>query len=263
MQELDIRQIEEAVDAAVDKCIPLTLAVDTDGWKNLHSRFIDMDGTHIFVEPGIDRAGVPQEFVPAEKVAMSFKLKHHKYLASARVVGLRPYTLDDGTQIPVLSLCFPTHMQRVQRRAFSRVEVPPGRVVRVSFWEGSKDTEPVVALAEFPVWSGRVVDISAGGFRAVFTDCKELTIEPGERVGVRIAFGAGEDSVYADAQFRHVDDAGDEDPTHTGLGFQFLGLPHTPEGRDVLRLIAQKVADFGRAQANSRHRGFHRSRSRQ
>lgn len=247
MQELDIRQIEESLEAAVDKCIPLTLATDHDGWKNLHSRFIDIRNDHLLIEPGTDRQGRPQEFVPAERIALSFKLKHHKYLASARIVGITQYTLDDGTQIPVLALCFPTHMQRVQRRVFSRVDVPAGKIVRVSFWQGNAENEPTGSVADYPVWAGQVKDLSAGGFRAILTDGGDLGIEPGDRVGVRISFGAGTETVYADAQFRHVDDAGNAASAAVGLGFQFLGLPHTPKGRETLKLIAQKVTEFGRA----------------
>ncbi|NBB94270.1 MAG: hypothetical protein GVY16_00835 [Planctomycetes bacterium] len=263
MQELDIRQINEAIEAAVDKCIPLTLAIDSDGWKNLHSRFIDADEEHILVEPGISRDGVPQEFVPAERIALSFKLKHHKYLGSARVVGMRHWTLEDGAKLPALAICYPTHMQRVQRRAFSRVDVPDGKIVRVSFWLGGKDTEPTGSFSEFPVYSAKVTDISAGGFRAIINDADQLEIEPGDRVGVHIVFGPGEESVYADAQFRHCDEDTGPARNRLGLAFQFLGLPHTPEGRDVLKLIAQKVSEFGRTQANSRHREFHRRRTRQ
>ncbi len=263
MQELDIQQIEESLDAAVDKGIPLTLTTDSDGWKNLHSRFIDIRNDHLLVEPGVDRQGTPQEFVPAERIALSFKLKHHKYLASARIVGITQYLLDDGTQIPVLALCYPTHMHRVQRRVFSRVDVPAGRIVRVSFWQGDAQNEPTGSSSDFPVWSGQVKDLSAGGFRAVLNDGQSLQIEPGDRVGVRIIFGTGEESVYADAQFRHIDDAGNAASEKVGLGFQFLGLPHTNEGRETLKQIAHKVSEFSRAEARARHAHHHRSSVRQ
>ncbi|MBN1943991.1 MAG: PilZ domain-containing protein [Phycisphaerae bacterium] len=239
MQDLNIRQIGESLHDAVERHIPLSLSVQTDGWVNLHSRFLAVRDDKLLVELPILDDGVPHEFVPAEKVALSFKLKHHKYLSSARVAGLDKWRLEDGTDISVLSLCYPMQMQRLQRRSFTRVEVPAGRIVRVSFWSGDKNSEPARPSGAGGVWAGKVVDLSAGGFQAVLSD--EAELEEGQTVGVRLAFGPGETSVYCDAQFRHGIKQADGS---WSLGFQFIGLAQTDAGRDVLRTLGRKMNEF-------------------
>jgi hypothetical protein len=247
MQDLNIRQISDSLHDAVGRHIPLNLSVQTDNWVNLHSRFLAVRDDKLLVELPVLDDGAPHEFVPAEKVALSFKLKHHKYLSSARVAGLDTWTLDDGTDISVLSLCFPMQMQRLQRRSFTRVEVPPGRVVRVSFWPGDKDTEPASPGDSTPVWSGRVMDLSAGGFQAILHE--PTTLPEGQTVGVRLAFGPGETSIYCDAQYRHG--CKQEDDTWS-LGFQFIGLAQTEAGREVLRTIGRKMNEFAKFSARSK-----------
>lgn len=248
MQELNIRQIDDAITQAVEKHIPLTLSINDGGWLNLHSRFVDICEKHILVVPPNKTDGENYEFSLAEKIAFSFKLKHHKYLSNARVAGLQEVSKEDGTVDLALALCFPMHMQRVQRRSFTRVNVPTGRIVRVSFWPGGVDSEPTASTGDNPVWSGSVIDLSAGGFRCIVTGEKAPFLESGQTVGVRLGFGQGQGSLYSDAQFRHCDTSGHK----YSLGFQFLGLAHTAEGREVLRAIGQKMCEFARA---TRHAG--------
>lgn len=253
MQELNIRQIGESLQDAVSRHIPLNLSVQAEHWVNLHSRFLAVQDDKLLVELPTMDDGTPHKFAPAEKVALSFKLKHHKYLSSARVAGLNVWTLEDGTSVPALCLCFPMQMQRLQRRSFTRVEVPAGRIVRVSFWPGDKDSEPASPNISAPVWSGRVADLSAGGFQAILSE--NANLEEGQTIGVRLAFGPGETSVYCDAQFRHSCQQGDS----WSLGFQFIGLAQTDAGREVLRILGRKMNEFSRYAA--RVKRFAASRS--
>ena len=64
----------------------------------------------------------------------------------------------------------------------------------------------------------------------------------GETIGVRLAFEAGSESVYADAQFRRVDRIDGQ----TLLGFQFIGLGQDRKGRQGLQYISAKVAEYHR-----------------
>jgi len=249
LQELSVRQIDESLKLAVEKQVPVTLTIQQDGaWVNFPSRLLAITDKHMLIEPPPSDAGAPpHEFAPADKLGMSFKLKHYKHLVTATVAGMTD-TAVGGATVKVLSLCLPTRMQRLQRRAFLRVDVPANRVVRASFWLGGRTAEPQGASA-LPVWTGRVTNLSAGGFQLACPTDRAARLEVGENVGVRIAFGSGEGAVYADAQFRHVE----EDTPNTQdvvMGFQFLGLAQTPEGKEALRVISTKVAQF---QQQDRH----------
>jgi len=181
--------------------------------------------------------------VPADKVGLSFKLKHHKHLATATVAGIADWPVGGGLTCRAIGVCLPNKMQRLQRRAYFRADVPANRVVRAAFWLGGREAEPQGTTLTLPVWSGRVTNLSAGGFQIVCGLESVAPLECGETVGVRIAFGAGDGTVYADAQFRHVCRENDE----AVMGFQFLGLAQTNEGKDALRIISRKVSEYQQA----------------
>ena len=242
LQELETPQINELIDAAVRKTVPVTATLRiADGWRTLRSRFLAARDQHVLVEMPVDREGRgAPELSPADKLGISFKLKHHKHLFTSTVAGTGRVACEGGDGQEVLVLCFPTRMQRLQRRAFVRVGVPAGRIVRASFWLGGQEAEPAGTSPERPVWSGRVTNLSAGGFQL---DCDVEPVESldvGETVGVRVCFGAGEEAIFADAQFRHADVSGDR----VALGFQFMGLALSAQGRQALSRISVKVAEL-------------------
>jgi c-di-GMP-binding flagellar brake protein YcgR len=237
------KQITESLFLGSQKNVPITLTLRHDSmWLNFPSRMIAVAGKELLVELPPVEADVPaHEFVPAEKLGVSFKLKHHKHIFTATVAGLRNVPLDGGGSTQTLALCLPARMQRLQRRMFYRVDVPPNRVVRASFWLGGKDAEPNGTSDATPVWSGRVTNLSAGGFQLLSTTNLGPMLELGDSVGVRLTFGSGQESVYADAQLRHVVL---ESASQWSLGLQFVGLAQTPEGREALMFIGQKVSEF-------------------
>ena len=249
LQELNTPQINEAIALAVDKHVPATVTIQCDGrWVTYHSRFLQVRGTHILVEyPFSDEDQAPHEFSPAEKISLTFKLKHYKHIASATIAGASPWVLEDGSSIQALDLCCPTKMQRAQRRAYLRVDIPDNRIVRVSFWHGGSVAEPSDGQGDQPIWSGRVTNLSAGGVQvAVDPDVAEQ-LEPGDFLGVHISFGAGDGSVQADAQFRHTELA----DGRALLGLQFVGLEQTQRGQQTLLAISRRVAEY-RKQAERR-----------
>ena len=91
-----------------------------------------------------------------------------------------------------------------------------------------------------PVWAGKVTNISAGGFQ-LLTDasaCDEL--DTGDNVGVRLLLGMGDQAVFTNAQIRYLESKDDK----AVIGFQFIGLDQTPEGRESLSLISSRVSEF-------------------
>ena len=245
LQELDSTQVSHAVREAAQRCVPLAVSVSREGrWINLRSRFVTIADEYILVElPGDEDGYCSHELAPAEKMGLSFKLKHHKHICTVTVTGPDHYALDDGTKVSVLRVCWPTHMHRLQRRAYLRVDVPPNRIVRVSFWLGGTDNEPSGGQPSAQVWSGTATNISAGGVQLKTTHEPTRMLEAGDVVGMHLMFGLGSEAVYADAQFRHVERDGDE----VLMGFQFVGLGQTRKTQQVLKVISSKVAEFQRA----------------
>jgi len=248
LQKLTNQQIDEVLHEAAGRQVPATITIhDEDGWASFRTRFLALRQRHILLEmPAPQSGGQPREFHPADKVGVNFKLKHHKHIFTGIVAGAGSLRLDDGSVRTVLHVCSPTRMQRMQRRAFNRTDVPPNRIVRAAFWLGGLENEPAGTTPDQPVWSGRVVNISAGGLQLISEQRLGEAVSPGDVVGVRISFGIGEQTVYADAQFRHT--LAKNGKIH--LGFQFVGLGLTPEGRDALRMIGTKANQFQRELAD-------------
>ncbi len=244
LRDLDSRQIDQAIKDAVERRIPAALTVRRDRrWVTLHAQFLAQRQRHLLLElPGSPEGSKPP-FEPGDKVGLTFKLKHHKHICSVTVAATQQVRFDDGRELPVLSVCFPPRMQRLQRRAFERVDVPANRVVRASFWLGTHQDEPTSSGADRCVWVGRVVNLSAGGFRLLADAPTAEALDVGDAIGVRLSFAVAEEAVYADAQIRHVEtDAGS-----AVLGFQFIGLDQTAEGKKAMELLAGKIAEYQRA----------------
>jgi c-di-GMP-binding flagellar brake protein YcgR len=243
LQELDLGQINDALQAAVEKVVPLTVTVRHEGrWVTLRSRFVAVRGNDLLIEmPHEFETETPWEFAPADRLSLSFKLKHYKHLASATVTGIEQMEMVEGLTVPVLCLCAPTKMQRAQRRAYLRADVPDGRIVRASFWLGGVEAEPDGSESDSPVWSGLVGNVSAGGVQIrAHVDVADA-VDVGETVGMHVNFGPGQGSIRADAQFRHAEPTDGEDVL---MGFQFLGLEASDEGKETLMQIARKVSEL-------------------
>jgi len=241
LEELDVIRINDVIATAAQKCTPATLTVSRGcHWINLRSRIVALKDAHLWLELPIGQDGTQYEFAPAEKVGVSFKLRHHKHIFYATVQHMEQMPLDAGGTVPVLSVCCPTKMQRLQRRAYARVDVPAGKIVRASFWLGGQQQEPSGTSTEQPVWTGAVLNLSAGGFLMRVDSGVADALDEGDTVGVRLSFGPGQETIYTDAQFRHADVEGDE----AMMGFQFVGLSETAAGRETLSLITTKLKQF-------------------
>lgn len=250
LQELDNDQINEAIQGAAEKRIPVALTCrKKDGWVIFHSRFVALQGQHILLAMPRDDDGEPRQFELADRVGLSFKYRHHKHICSATVAGLVDRPGEEDTQ--VLSVISPTKMHRLQRRVYQRVTVPESKIVRASFWSGGQDSEPIGSGADLSVWTGTVDNISAGGFQMVCHDYTGPELQLGDAIGVHLTFGLGRESCFADGQFRHFEQRDDL----VILGFQFVGLAQSRQGRAALQMISSRVSEFQRiAEGRRPHR---------
>ena len=249
LQDLNPTQMSEALVSICEKHIPITVMLRRgETWLNLRSRFLAIDGARLVFEIPHSEDGTPlDDLIPAEKLGASFKHKHHKHLFNTTVLTVQDFHGPTGKSKVLLVGC-PTSMQRIQRRAYFRADVPSNRIVRVSFWFGGCETEPSGTNPEQPVWSGKVEDISAGGFQVRVRRDVAIILDTGDMVGLRMTFGMSAETLFANAQFRHAI------PTDKGalMGFQFIGLGQSPEGKNALRIVAAKVSEYQRL--SLRHR---------
>ena len=245
LQTLNNKQTNEVLQMAAERGVPVTLTVRPDNrWMSFHSRAIAVrQGCLLLAAPDVEEGKPAYEFAPASKVGVSFKLKHYKHMFAATVKGIEQVDSADGTKTPAVVVVCPTRMHRLQRRAYIRAVIPSNRIVRAAFWLGGKEAEPAGTSPENPVWSGQVIDLSAGGFSVRVDNEAAEVLEAGAIVGVRLAFGTAEDTTFTDAQYRHAEPDGEM----TLMGFQFIGLAQTSEGQKALKMILRKMAELQKA----------------
>jgi c-di-GMP-binding flagellar brake protein YcgR len=241
LQDLNHREISQVILSAAQRKLPLTITVrDGQHWANFQSRVLGTKDHFVLLERPLADQGATSVFSTGQSIGVSLKLKHHKYLFLAGVACQPVPSVAEAGEGPLLIVGMPTAMQRLQRRSYIRAAVPAGCVARAAFWVGGHKDEPSGTGPTCPVWSGRVTDLSAGGFSIRTTEDSVKILETGDLVGTRLRFGIGQEVVYADACVRHLD----VQEGGTLVGFQFLGLEYSDEGKVALQAISLKVNEF-------------------
>jgi len=265
VQEMSPVQIRHCLQEAVRKQTPVVLTCRTGPrWYSLQSRLLAHDGERLHLACPVAEGQPPPALAKGTAVGLSFKLHHHKHISTVVVDGAGAYRLDGGEVVWALRTRAPQWMQRVQRRAYRRVEVPRSRSVLATFWQGGRAAAADPPAQRAVTWEGWVTNLSAGGFQVRLPEASgpaealwrarglsAPVLEAGDIVGVRIDLGQDFEPILADAQFRHQ--VNDERGVLL-LGFQFVGLHESESGRQTLRRIGRIVCDFRRLQGRRRSR---------
>jgi len=248
-QELSGSQIRQSLDEAIRRRTPVAMSCRVgQQWHNLRTRALQRTGGSLWLEFPVMEPADTVDLVAGLEVGLSFKLKHHKHIFNVPVEAAGELEPRVGQKVQALRVTMPARMQRVQRRAYLRAEVPRNRSVLATFWQGEPGADHPAESDTPPTWEGWVTNISAGGFQVRLSHgAPELDL--GEVVSVRIDLGQEYEPVTAMAQFRqhHMDDR-----AVRYHGFQFVGLNETPQGRKMLRRIGKTVCEFQRLQGRRR-----------
>jgi len=236
IQELSRKQLDASLAEAVRRRVPVAVTCRVrDNWRNLRSRILRAGADRLWLAYPARDGETPVAMDGGFRLGVAFKIKHHKHIFNAVVVSAGEFRPPSGPAVAGVCVGRPRQMQRVQRRAYYRVEVPRSRSILATFWLGSGQAGPT--------WEGWISDLSAGGFQVRVTSHGAADLEVGDVVGVRIDLGQEYEPVVADAQFRHqtTDDRG-----VVRVGFQFVGLNESAHGRRMLHRIGTVVCQFQR-----------------
>ncbi|MFW6066177.1 MAG: flagellar brake protein [Planctomycetota bacterium] len=234
-------ELQDALEATAAEAMPVVVSVrdtDSDAWIPCSSRLLAVsDGVMLLELPRPYGSDTPREFVPGEEMCMTFRVGGDKLLCKSVVIRSGTEQLADGTEAPALRVSRPEAGHLLQRRAFSRVAVPEGELLRAGFSVGSsEDTSPPAA----PVWTGRVLDLGAGGMRVAVDPGAAAELEEGTPVYVCLAFGKAGRTVYSNAAVRHVEPR----ERTTIVGLEFLNLTDSPEGQKTLHFLCEKIQSY-------------------
>lgn len=206
-----------------------------EGWRTYKSQFAAGPAPHGALVVVVERAGESAPAPPVgQTVGVSFRLGHKKCMFSSTVRSL------ESAQAGLLvTLLWPESIQQLQRRAFERVAPPSGTVIAVRFWPTDETG------GERQVRHGQLEDLSAGGMRLKVADAAQVV--PGGAYQCVFAHRPGAAALLLEATLLHREAA---DQRRASLGFHFIGLETTPEGRLLLDRLARIVSQFQRVQAH-------------
>jgi c-di-GMP-binding flagellar brake protein YcgR len=145
----------------------------------------------------------------------------------------------------ILTLRWPKEVQRFQRRVYQRARPPRGSVVPIRFWRDTPSGSEGPADRE--VRHGQLEDLSAGGMRIKVANADPLEI--GDTCRCSFAPSPSAPTIVVEATLLHRDASEDGRAT---LGFQFIGLETTAEGRKTLAALARIVNRLHRSRRDSR-----------
>ena len=136
IQELSRRQIDECMDELIRRQAPLTVNFRLGkAWFAVHSHVVERTDQKLWLAyPTADETPMP-DIRTGQTLSLAFKVKHHKHVFIGTVEAISELAIT-GQQTRSVCISYPWRMQRIQRRAYNRAEVPRSRTVLATFWQG-------------------------------------------------------------------------------------------------------------------------------
>lgn len=217
-------------------------------WQVYNSNFLEVQSNRVIMSmPVPDDKGCYLEITEGQEMAITFKKGYRKCLFLTRVIGRTEYQIDEGVSVPsIVALC-PQQIERFQRRAFNRAEVPEGEpvIVEISSLEsGAGDLK----------FSGQLFNLSAGGLGVTVLQSEMPEIEEDQQFEMRFVPLENQEEICVQARFRHATEQPEDEKLM--LGFHIIGLEMTEQGRSVLRRISRVVSLYQRQKTISEHPGL-------
>lgn len=236
--------VKNAIADAVLRREPVTVTHrGEDGWHGYKSRLLSAlpEGRTVVVEPFVSPTG-KQPPAPGEIVEVAVRAGNRKLVFSATRCA-PPLEADPRFEY----LTWPQRIQRLNRRAFQRAEVPAGRIIPVRMWCVAKADE--MTPEDRSVIHGELVDISLGGACVDIPDQCRIARDATYRC-VMVP-SEGTEPLVVEARPRH---SGAARPGRRTVGLHFFGIESTPDADTVVQQISHIIADFQAAARRSANR---------
>ncbi len=213
-----------------------------DGWRTFKGEFVAGSRSSRVILTKVSLPGDNGQMLllkPGEPLGAAFRFGHKKCLFGTTLEDLQRRT-DEA----LITMRWPGQIEQIQRRAFERAQLPRGTVIAVRYWQSDQSCGSTGLGRR--VRHGQLQDLSAGGMRIKAADLQELEI--GRNYRCVFAPRQGKPAFVIDAILRHRETA---DHGRAAIGFQFIGLEVTSEGREQLKRLARLVHRFKSGRSGS------------
>lgn len=234
---LTAKEIKEVLKTAADDSIIGTMSHLTKGkWHQADVIFttITDSAIHIQIKPKENQIAIDINI--DQPVGMSFEIGSSNHIFESVVIGLESSVNDNFSGKVVLEL--PDSIERVQRRADARVQVPKSIKVKVLFWHLGHMDDSMVAPPE-NYWQGELTNISGGGLQIGIDLEQGSNFRVNQLVGLQFTPMSYEKPILLEAKVKHL--VQNADNTQLLVGVEFIGLEASNEGRQKLRRVLEIV----------------------
>ncbi len=249
---------DDILTEAADRQVPVVLSRQVGHcWATYKSRFLRGDSAGRFIvlaHPLPDPGQAPPELAPGERIGLTFRRGHKKCMCALEIDKLVTFE-QNGMTVAGFQVPWPDKLQELQRRIYFRANVPAGRHIEVKVWEAGMVAERPDSWQAMPHHTGLLQNVSAGGCRVILDAIRDPQLETGDSVRIQFQPDPRSEPLTIEAMFRH----GDEMPQRKlSLGFQFVGMELSAQGRDMLQALARVVSTFLRIENRRTKRRSHR-----
>ena len=232
------KECTNLLETALLKRLPLTITNKDveNNWQVYKSHILSIQGRRMVIAmPSPHTNSAPMEPAQGQEIAATFKKGYNKCLFVTRIISQGRTELEPGNFIPSVTLYMPEQVEKIQRRAYERTDVPKGEPIPVTFWSTSESDQK---------FHGQLLNLSAGGIGVSAAGDQVPRFIDDQQCQVQFVPLPGQEPILALARFRHVGDPDENDSAR--LGFQFIALEATEEGRNLLRRIGRVVTIYDR-----------------
>ena len=237
---LTAKELKDELKNAVNDRIIGTMSHLTRGkWYIADVIFTNLTDSAIHVEIKPKENKIPIDIQIDQPVGMSIEREACKLIFESVVIGLESSVNDASAGKVILEL--PDSIERVQRRADARIQVPKSLNVKVLFWHMGHMDDSVVAPPE-NYWQGSLTNISAGGLQIAIDLEQGSNFRIHQLVGLQFTPMSYEKPILLEAQVKHLVENADK--TLLFVGVEFIGLEASNQGRQKLRRILEIVKEY-------------------
>lgn len=173
-----------------------------------------------------------------QPVGITVASENCNYLAETVVVGVDSNVNENKPGLIVVKI--PFTVEKMQRRAYVRVDVPGDMKIKVLFWHrGYSDDSAHIPVDNY--WEGEMLDLSAGGLQMIVDNELAQNFSKDQFVGMQFTPMPYQRPVIVDGIIRHIicsDNGG------IALGIKFIGLESSAQGREIIKRLSATIEEY-------------------
>jgi len=227
---------------AAQKQLPLTLTTKNGkDWHLLKANFLACQANRLILSMPLPEKGMPPiEPAPGQQFAVNFKKGYYKFIFTTRSIAQTQHRIDSDLSVPALVVLCPSHIEKLQRRAYNRATAPQDPTVTITF-QKSPDKS---SNSQITPWQATLADLSAGGLSVTCHPATASRLNENDQFLCRFVPFPDQDELAFHVRIRHVTHS--QSPELTTVGWQIIGIEMNEEGRNTLNRLARIVAIYHR-----------------